>query len=194
LTVRLKSRVPILIELEDGQILRFSAKRIPKFKEASALKARYRAARNAEEQDAGQLFEELFADSFRRYLRIDEPIISERDDGTEIAISDPGELVEELAGRQDILARIFYVILTQIELNPGQKKVSPLPGDSSPSSEEPAMAQAGEKLETTVTSAGNGDSASNGDAPALLETSQSGSTDGEMTAPSSSSTPVPFVF
>jgi hypothetical protein len=196
--VRLKSRIPIRIELEDGQVLQFSAKRIAKFKEGSDLKARYRAAKNAKEGEGDQLFHDLFVDAFRRYLRIDEPIIVERDDGTEIAISDTGELVEELGGRQDILARIFWVIMGQIELNAAQKKVSSSPTDSTPSFPEPSPEAPGPKQGTTATSAEPSSSVDSGGASSPAE-AQSGPTSTDQATqtpggPSSSSTSVPFVF
>jgi len=190
--VRLKSHIPITIEIEDGLELPLGVKRL-NYDEGVELRARYKEASNAKGEESDALWGALLLDSFRRYLRLECEIVIECSDG-EVKLRKAEELLDFFGGRPILLVTIFLAILSQNGLSPEKKRRLRAAIASSPSSGERETDPVGQKPETTATSAESGDSAGNGDAPAPLETSPSGSTDGEMTAQPSSSTPVPFVY
>jgi hypothetical protein len=160
--------------------------------EAIELRSKYREAENAKEEEKAKYWAPLLVDSFRDYVRIDCDLTIERD-GVEVKIDSAEKLIPFFGGDVLFLNAIFFSILNQNSLSAAKKKTLRSAIASKLSSDEQNPEAPGPKLETTATSAEPGDSARSEDAPDLLESSPSGSTDGEKTDPASSSTNAPFV-
>jgi len=158
-------------------------------KEGIDLRARYRVAENATEEEKAEYWCPLLEDSFRRFVRIEGEFIIERD-GVEVKIDSAEKLIPFYGGEIVMLNTIFFAILLQSGLTPLQKKVLRSAIGFKPSSEEPSPEAPGTKPETTATSAEPEDSAASEDASSP-ETPPSGSTEAWTTP--SSSTNAPFV-
>ena len=192
MAIKLNSHIPIEVEIGESEKLKLAVKRLT-FQELVELRSKYREVNKAGD-DSDTLLIPVLQDAFERYVRIDSEVVVELADGEEtLRKAEGGKLLQAIGGNPSVVMRIFLSIIAQSSLSALEKKRSASPIASSPSSDERETDPVGEKPETTATSAESGDSAGNGDAPAPLETSQSGSMDGETTAPPSSSTPVPSV-
>jgi len=188
LAIRIKSHIPIKLDIGDDQFLVLGAKRL-NFKEATNLKAQYRAAQNAKDEEGEPLWAELIELCFKKYLRVESVVELELADGVE-TIKKAEDLLEVFGGKFHLLVAAVLGVVGQNSIDEEKKLPSPSPTASSPSSEEPSPEAPGTKPETTATSAEPGDSVGSEDASSQ-ETPPSGSTEAWTTP--SSSTNAPFV-
>lgn len=184
--MKLKSHIPIEIDIGESEKLKLGAKRLT-FGEANALKAQYRAAQNAKGEASEEAWSELIRECFKKYVRLENEVVIELADGEE-KLRKAEDLLDFFGGDFTMLVSVVLSVISQSAIDVEKKMRSPRPTVLPPSSGGQERALPGPSPETTATSAENGDSAETGGASSPAEI-PSGSTDPETTPSSSTSAP-----